>query len=114
MTQNKPKIDFDFSDKDHKESSPVEPSHNKFVTCAEKIMIIVGVCGQSLFYFQAYKIYAMGSASDVSGWGFSFAFLSLVCWLIYGIIIHNKVLILVNAFAVIGAFLTLLAIFLVS
>jgi MtN3 and saliva related transmembrane protein len=88
--------------------------HQKLVAWAEKIMTTVGIVGQTLFYFQAYKIYSLRSATDVSAWGFSFAFVSLVCWLLYGIIIKNKVLIMVNTFAVIGAFLTLLAIFWVS
>jgi len=81
---------------------------------AEPIMMLIGIIGQSLFYLQAYKIYTVGSADDVSALGFSFALFSLVSWFIYGLIIKNRVLILVNAFAVIGAFLTLLAIFLVS
>jgi MtN3 and saliva related transmembrane protein len=95
-------------------SASLTSSKNALLKWAEKIMIAVGISGQTLFYFQAYKIYSMASANDVSGWGFTFAFLSLVCWLIYGIIIKNKVLIIVNTFATIGAFLTLLAIVLVS
>jgi MtN3 and saliva related transmembrane protein len=80
----------------------------------EQLMILIGISGQSLFYFQAYKIYSIGSANDVSTIGFSFALFSLVAWLLYGLLIKNKVLILVNAFAVIGATLTLFTIFLVS
>lgn len=117
MKLNTLKERVDFSKKIKKEgAAPPSLSTRRqyLVAWAEKIMAAVGISGQTLFYFQAYKIYSVGSAIDVSTWGFSFAFISLVCWLLYGIIIKNKVLILVNTFAVVGAFLTLLAIFLVS
>jgi MtN3 and saliva related transmembrane protein len=117
MKRHKPKYNIDYSN-DFNKGNVVLSSrslrHQKLVAWAEKIMVAVGMSGQTLFYFQAYKIYSVGSANDVSAWGFTFAFISLVCWLLYGIIIENKVLILVNTFAVIGAFLTLLAIFLIS
>ncbi|MCC2667381.1 MAG: hypothetical protein K0S63_1297, partial [Gammaproteobacteria bacterium] len=86
----------------------------RLVNLAEKFMIGIGISGQTLFYLQAYKIYSMGSANDVSAAGFSFALFSLVCWLLYGLLIKNKVLIIVNILAVLGASLTLLAILLVS
>jgi len=95
-------------------SSSMLPQEQRFEKLTEQVMILIGVIGQSLFYLQAYKIYTIGSAEDVSALGFSFALFSLVSWFIYGLIIKNKVLIYVNAFAVIGASLTLLAIYLVS
>ena len=79
-----------------------------------KFMIIVGVLGQSLYYLQAYKIYSQGSAADVSLEGFAISFFSLVCWLVYGLIKKDRVLILVNCVAVVGAALANLAILLVS
>lgn len=86
----------------------------KTIAIIEKMMMIVGIIGQTLFYFQAYKIYTTASAKDISVLGFSFALFSLACWLLYGLVIKNKVLIIVNTFAVIGATLTLIAIFIVS
>ncbi|OJX11011.1 MAG: hypothetical protein BGO77_01840 [Caedibacter sp. 37-49] len=77
-------------------------------------MILIGIGGQSLFYLQAFKIFMTGSARDVSLSGFIIASISLVSWLIYGIIIKNTVLVTVNAIAVVGAALTLFAIFWVS
>ena len=77
-------------------------------------MIVIGMAGQSLFYLQAFKIYQKGCADSISLEGFTLAFFSLLCWLVYGILIKDKVIIIVNAFAVIGASLTLLAIFFVS
>jgi MtN3 and saliva related transmembrane protein len=109
----KPEIE-DKSKQEAFSPSPVSPQRQRIEKLAEPIMIFIGVIGQSLFYLQAYKIYTVGSAEDVSALGFSFALFSLVSWFIYGLIIKNKVLIYVNAFAVIGASLTLLAIFLVS
>lgn len=90
------------------------PQRQKFINIAEKLMTVIGASGQILFYLQAYKIYSVGSANDVSTPGFCFSLFSLVCWLLYGLLIKNKVLIIVNIFAVIGAALTLLAIFWVS
>jgi len=76
-----------------------------------KFMIVVGILGQSLYYLQAFKIYKQASAEDVSLEGFLIALFSLTCWLIYGALIKDKVLIIVNIFGVIGAALTTLAIF---
>jgi len=96
-------------------ASPIfSPWRQKLIKISEKLMTLVGLSGQTLFYFQAYKIYSAGSANDVSVPGFSFALLSLFCWLLYGVLIQNKVLVIVNAFAVIGASLTLIAIYWVS
>lgn len=75
-----------------------------------KFMIVVGILGQSLFYLQAFKIYRQGSAKDVSLEGFLVALFSLTCWLIYGILIKDKVLVIVNIFGVLGAGLTILSI----
>lgn len=77
-------------------------------------MILIGLGGQTLFYLQAYKIYSSQSAESVSLAGFSVATLSVLCWILYGLLIRNGVLIVVNAFALIGAVLTLLAIFMVN
>lgn len=110
----KNKIEFN-KETDVKQESQnhIFSSRQKLIKLSEKLMTLIGLSGQTLFYFQAFKIYMVGSANDVSALGFSFALVSLICWLLYGVLIKNKVLIIVNAFAVIGASLTLLAIFLV-
>lgn len=79
-----------------------------------KFMILIGILGQSLYYLQAFKIYMKRSAQDVSLEGFLIAFFSLACWLIYGILIKDKVLIIVNIVAVFGAGLASVAILSVS
>ncbi len=69
----------------------------------EKYMLTMGILGQFLFYVQGVKIFATKSAGDVSLIGFVLGFVSVSSWLIYGVLIKNKVLIAANAFAVIGA-----------
>src|ERR1700686_3958376 len=65
----------------------------KFGQWCEKLMTAIGTGGQILFYLQAYKIYITESAASVSLPGFSFAAFSLLCWLLYGLLIGNKVLV---------------------
>ena len=77
----------------------------------EKYMLVMGLAGQCLFYLQGYTIFANHSAQDVSLWGFLFSLVSVSSWLIYGLIIKNKVLITANIVACIGALLVVLGIY---
>lgn len=83
----------------------------KFLTYYEKYMLVVGVLGQLLFYTQGIKIFLNRSAGDVSLLAFTFGLVSVTSWLIYGILIRNRVLIIANAVAVIGALFVILGIF---
>ncbi|HXH54778.1 MAG TPA: SemiSWEET family transporter [Gammaproteobacteria bacterium] len=69
----------------------------------EKYMFFIGFAGQMVFYLQAYKIFSSQRAENVSLTAFLFGLVSVTSWLIYGIIIKNRVLIFANAFAVVGA-----------
>ncbi len=69
----------------------------------EKYMLVVGTLGQLLFYMQGIKIFLTQSANDVSMFGFLLGLISVSSWLFYGILLKNKVLIISNAFAVVGA-----------
>jgi MtN3 and saliva related transmembrane protein len=69
----------------------------------EKYMLVIGTVGQLLFYTQGIKIFMNQSASDVSLLGFSLGLISVTSWLIYGVLLKNTVLIISNAFAVVGA-----------
>lgn len=92
-----------------------EKTHkSKFLKYYEKYMLLMGVGGQSLFYLQAFKIFFTRNAQGVSLSGFTIALISLVSWLIYGILVKDKILVRVNIVAVVGAILTLIAIFWVS
>jgi MtN3 and saliva related transmembrane protein len=85
------------------ENSIKVQSKPKFLMHYERYMLIIGVLGQLLFYTQGIKIFLTKSASDVSILGFLFGLFSVSSWLIYGILIKNRILIVSNAFAVIGA-----------
>lgn len=79
-----------------------------------KYMIIMGCAGQLLYYMQAYKIFADRSAGDVSLGAFVFGLMSVTSWLIYGLLLKDKALILSNVLAVIGALMTVVGILLYS
>jgi MtN3 and saliva related transmembrane protein len=68
-----------------------------------KYMMIMGCAGQLLYYLQAYKIFSDKSAGDVSLAAFLFGLVSVTSWLIYGVLIKDRVLVVSNWIAVIGA-----------
>lgn len=69
----------------------------------EKYMFFMGFVGQMVFYLQAYEIFSGKQAKDVSLSAFLFGLLSVSSWLVYGILIKNRVLVSANIFGVIGA-----------
>ncbi len=73
-------------------------------------MTFVGIAGQLLFFAQAYKIFTSHSAHDVSGIGFAVGLISVISWLVYGVIIKSFPLIIANIFAVIGALFVMIGI----
>ena len=83
---------------------------NKFLKFYEKYMSVVGIAGNMMFYLQAYKIFLPKSAQNVSGIGFLISFIGLSSWLLYGILIRSKPLIIANVVGVAGAILTLIGI----
>lgn len=84
----------------------------QLIVTYEKYMFFIGIVGQLLFYFQAYKIFSTQSACSVSLVGFSISFISLTSWLIYGLILKNLVLTLSNIAGLIGCTLVLIGIML--
>lgn len=66
-------------------------------------MFFIGIAGQMVFYLQAYEIFSAKKAENVSLLAFLFGLLSVTSWLIYGIMIKNRPLIVANAVAVVGA-----------
>lgn len=79
----------------------------KFRALYQKYMLIVGLMGGLLFYLQAAKIYFYGSAQDLSLTGFVISWLSLLSWLGYGILLKDRVLIVVNISGILGASLVI-------
>lgn len=76
----------------------------------ERYMLLVGVGGSLVFYLQAIKIFTERSASDVSFPAFLVGLVSVISWMVYGILIKNKVLIISNIFATIGASMAVIGI----
>lgn len=66
-------------------------------------MVFIGILGQILYYAQAYKIFSSKSAADLSIVGFTAGFISVSSWLIYGLILRDRPLIIANIVACIGA-----------
>ena len=83
---------------------------NRFLIFYEKYMLAMGVLGQFLFYAQGIKIFSTRSATDVSIIGFLLGLIAVSSWLLYGILIKNRVLIIANAFAVVGALFVVIGI----
>jgi MtN3 and saliva related transmembrane protein len=69
----------------------------------ENYMVLMGSASSLVFYVQAYKIFMLKSAHDVSLVAFLFGLISVISWLIYGWMIKDKALIVSNTLAVIGA-----------
>jgi MtN3 and saliva related transmembrane protein len=82
----------------------------KFEIYYQYYMVIIGVVGQMVFYAQAYKIFVSKSARDVSLLGFTFGFISVASWLVYGLIKRDQPLIIANSVAVVGAMAVLVGI----
>lgn len=76
----------------------------------ERYMIFIGVFGQGVFYSQFYTILQNKSAQDVSLFGFTCGFISVFSWLVYGLMLRDKPLIIANTIATLGALLVLMAI----
>ena len=71
----------------------------------ERYMNVIGPLTNLMFYLQAYKIFMSKSAGSVSGLGFFISVIGLSSWLLYGILLKNKPLIIANIFGVTGAVL---------
>lgn len=76
----------------------------------EKYMFVIGVLGQGVFFFQGIKIFLNRSAKDVSMVGFLLGLISVSSWLLYGIMLKDRPLIVANITAVIGALLVVMGI----
>lgn len=80
-------------------------------TWYKKYMFVVGTFGQFVFYSQFFSIIQNKSAENVSLFGFTCGLASVSSWLIYGIMLRDKPLIVANSVATVGALLVVVAIF---
>lgn len=85
------------------ENSALNVSKPKFLAYYEKYMLAVGVLGQLMFFIQGIKIFTSQSAKDVSIVGFTIGLVSVASWMVYGLLIKNRVVLFANVIAVIGA-----------
>lgn len=76
----------------------------------EKYMLFVGTGGSLVFYLQAFKIFYERSATDVSLAAFVAGLISVASWMIYGLMIKNRVLFISNVLATIGALIVVIGI----
>jgi len=75
-------------------------------------MVLIGSVGHLLFVLQTIKILQTGCAKDLSLGGFLISFVSLVSWLVYGLMKKDKPLIIVNLFGSLAAFVCICVILL--
>ena len=78
--------------------------------CYSIYMIFIGIFGQLVFFAQAYKIFTTQHATDVSIIGFTAGLVSVTSWLIYGIMLKDRPLIIANSVACLGALAALVGI----
>jgi MtN3 and saliva related transmembrane protein len=71
-------------------------------------MSLAGVFGNLMFFIQAYKIFNTKSAVSISLLAFSISIIGLTSWLIYGLLLKNKPLIIANLVGGAGASLVLI------
>ncbi|MGV3345705.1 SemiSWEET family transporter [Enterobacteriaceae bacterium LUAb1] len=69
---------------------------------AENYMSWIGPIGNFMFYFQAGKIFMTSKASDISLSGFIISLIAMSSWLIYGVIMKDRALIITNTIGFIG------------
>lgn len=68
----------------------------------EYFTIFIGMIGQVAHYVQAYKIFSLHSSYAVSLSAALIGFLSMICWLAYGLARNIKPLIFSNIFGLVG------------
>ena len=80
----------------------------------EKLVCLIALSGNTIYLFQAYKIWQTQSSHDVTLIGFIVSALSTTNWLIYGFLIKDKALFISNLFGFVNAIICLTMIYLYS
>ena len=68
----------------------------------ERVTIFMGTVGHLASYIQAFKIVYLGSSHAVSLLAYLIGWISITCWLLYGISRNIKPLIISNVFGIFG------------
>lgn len=88
--------------------------NHKFFKLYEKMVCIIALSGNTIYLFQAFKIWQTKSSHDVTFIGFAISALSTTNWLIYGFLIKDKPLFISNLFGFINAIICLSMIYIYS
>jgi len=64
--------------------------------------------GQSMHYIQAWKIYTTKSSEDISLVAYIICLILLIHWLVYGIVIKDRVIIMAETLGIIGSMLVII------
>jgi len=75
-------------------------------------MSVIVTLGQSMHFFQSWKIFSTQSAEDVSMISYLICLTLLLHWLGYGYLIKNRLLIIAEGMGLLGAVLVVVAILL--
>ena len=70
-------------------------------------MLWVANLGQSMHYIQAWKIFTTRSADDISITAYTVCLILLIHWLLYGIMINDRIIILAETLGIVGTILVL-------
>ena len=70
-------------------------------------MLWVANLGQSMHYIQAWKIFTTRSAEDISITAYIVCLVLLLHWLVYGIMIKDRIIILAETLGIVGTILVL-------
>lgn len=76
-----------------------------------KAVCLIALFGNTIYFFQAYKIWQTQSSHDVTVIGFIVSSLSTTNWLIYGYLIKDRALFISNLFGFVGAMFCLFSIY---
>jgi uncharacterized protein with PQ loop repeat len=79
------------------------PSESAFALWFTRFMYLPAIGGNFVPLIQAMRILIYKDSGQVSPIAWSFALFCLACWLVYGIVKHDKVLIWANIVGVINA-----------
>ncbi len=85
--------------------------NTKLFKLYEKFVCAIALAGNTIYLFQAYKIWQTQSSQDVTLIGFLVSSLSTANWLLYGFLIKDKALLFSNLFGFINAIICLTMIF---
>lgn len=80
---------------------------SRFVRNYIRYMYFVGVSMNTHLFIQAYRIFSRKSAEDISGTAFTILLWALASWLVYGVVVKDRIIIFSNIIGVLGVIIVL-------